>query len=170
MPAAEKSRVEPVAPGMSTPLLVHWYVTVTASPSGSVVAPAVACSVWFVVGAVSVIATVASDGAELATVADAVTAVPDVVGSDGVTLTDTCSPLSPLPAVARFSVSVRAVEFAVVLTTVEPTLHAKVSRTVSPSASAFVAVAVTVWFVVGLAGLRVTVAVGAALPMVSGLL
>jgi hypothetical protein len=58
-------------------------------------------------------------------------------------------------------VSASELDADVVLTVTPFTFHTYVSVTVLPSASAFVAVAVTVWFVVGLVGARETVAVGA---------
>ncbi|MBF4766143.1 hypothetical protein ISU07_23675, partial [Nocardioides islandensis] len=106
-------------------------------------------------------------GAEFATVTESLTVVPDRVPSLGVTSTRTTSPLSPLPTTPRFSVSVNELDPEVVLTMVPFTFHTYVNDTASPSASDFVAVAVTVWFVVGPVGDNTTVATGALLPTVT---
>ena len=72
------------------------------------------------------------------------------------------SPLSPLPATDRSSVSVVLLVDGVVLTIVEPFFQTYVNVIASPSASLGVTVAVSVWLVVGAVGVRSTVAVGAA--------
>src|SRR5439155_7628644 len=80
--------------------------------------------------------------------------------SFGVTSTLTVWPLLPFPVCERSSVSVSEAEAAVVLTVVPLTFQTYVSVTASPSGSLFVAVAVIVWFVVGVWLFSETVAVG----------
>ncbi len=101
------------------------------------------------------------------TVAESVTGAPSTVPSFGVTVTLTLCPLLPLPASDRSNVSVSDV--VVVVCRVEPsTFQRYVSVTVSPSRSVFVAVAVSVAFVLGVWSLSATVALGAVFRMVTG--
>ena len=102
----------------------------------------------------------AKAGAVFATVAWEVAGVPSATPSFGVTSTETVSPLSPLPAMPRPNVSVRAVLLVNVRLTAPFTFQTKVSETACPSESALVAVAVSVSFVFGAFELSETVAVG----------
>src|SRR5207248_11181320 len=93
-----------------------------------------------------------------ATVAVAETVAPLTVPSFGVTSTVMVSPALPLPGALKSKESVRLLVLAVVFLGVPFTFHTKVSVTLSPSASALVAVAASVSFVPGEDVLRLTVA------------
>src|SRR5262245_850108 len=100
------------------------------------------------------------------TVADADTIVPLTVPSFGVTSTDRVSPLFA-PTVDMLSVSVRLELAAVVLRTTPFSFQTYVRVTGSASASARVAVAVTTCVGDTVVAFRLTVAVGAALRIVT---
>ena len=143
-------------------------MTERASPSASALATVTERTV-VVAGDAWSIVTEAIVGAEFATVSESDVGVPLSSPSCGVTSTVTTWPLSPSPAPERSSVSVSELEPAVVLRVAPSTFQTYVSKTVSPSESAFVAVAVRTWFVVGAAGARETVAAGAVFAIATAL-
>ena len=105
------------------PFSDHANVHVMGSPSASAGLETVAVIVASLLGVAGVIATEASVGAELATVAEAAAAVPEAVPSEGVTETATTWPRSPLPAAERFSESVVEAVAPVVLTVTPSTVQ-----------------------------------------------
>ena len=92
------------------------------------------------------------------------TGVPACAASDGVTVTATVSPASPLPTADRSNVSVSALPLVKVRRRTPLTRHSQVRLTGSVSGSDLVAVAVSTSFVPAVVGVSATVALGGALP------